>query len=420
MLHEFFKPTVLYLLTPSQTFFIYVHLAIWEKQKEFWPRSVRSNGHLTLNGEKMAKSTGNFMTLEQLVQKFGADAARIAIADAGDGVTDANFEEDVADNNILRLYNLREWCQEQVDNQSKLRSGAPDLFYDKLFNNEMNSLIQECYSHYEATNYKLALKSALYDFTSIRDFYREGTNSAGIAMHKGLVLRYIENQALLLAVIAPHWAEHIWLEVLGKPSTIQTAKFPTTPKIDLSLSAAYRYARTISSNITSAEAAQLKKKAKGKVVGLDPKQPKRLTVFVAAKFPAWQEKYIDPLRANWNDKERVFDEAKLMTEMKKVAGPELKKAMAFVQGLKKRLFSGEQADTVFQRKLAFNELETLEQMAPGLKKVAGLKELDIVEVDGAGNGVTYPEKRQVEDLPQVAEGSVPGVPTFNFDNVVNK
>jgi leucyl-tRNA synthetase len=360
------------------------------------------------------------MTLEGLIKKFGADAARIAIADAGDGVTDANFEEDVADNNILRLYNLREWCQEQVDGRSKLRSGATYLFYDKLFDNEMNCLIQECYSHYEATNYKLALKSALYDFTSARDFYREGTSSAGITMHRDLVLRYIKVQALLLAVIAPHWAEHIWLEVLGEPSTIQKALFPVAPEPDPALTAAYRYVRNISSNITSAEAAQLRKKAKGKDVGLDPTKPKKLTIFVAAKFPDWQEKYVDILHSVWDGQKMTIDEAKLMAEMKKIAGPELKKAMSFVQGLKRRLVSGEESTTVFNRKLAFSEPETLEQMSAGLKRAANLAELEIIKIDGEGNGVTFPGKRQVGTLPQVAEASGPGTPTFHFDNVVEK
>ncbi len=64
--------------------------------------------------------------------------------------------------------------------------------------------------------YKLALKTSLYDFTSARDFYREITAAAGVEMHRHLVLRYIELQALLLTPIAPHWAEYIWLEVLKK------------------------------------------------------------------------------------------------------------------------------------------------------------------------------------------------------------
>lgn len=35
-------------------------------------------------------------------------------------------------------------------------------------------------------------------------------------MHRDTILRYIELQALMLAPITPHWAEHIWLEVLKK------------------------------------------------------------------------------------------------------------------------------------------------------------------------------------------------------------
>jgi len=75
------------------TFFLYIHIALFPPQ--YWPQGVRANGHLMLNGEKMSKHTGNFLTLEETVKKYGADAARIAFADAGDGVEDANFEEKV-------------------------------------------------------------------------------------------------------------------------------------------------------------------------------------------------------------------------------------------------------------------------------------------------------------------------------------
>jgi leucyl-tRNA synthetase len=43
------------------TFFLYIHLAIFPP--EYWPKGVRANGHLLLNGEKMSKSTGNFSKL---------------------------------------------------------------------------------------------------------------------------------------------------------------------------------------------------------------------------------------------------------------------------------------------------------------------------------------------------------------------
>lgn len=68
------------------------------------------------------------------------------------------------------------------------------------------------------TNFKLALKSGFYDLVSARDFYREACTAAGVGMDRDLVLRYIELQALLITPIAPHWAEYVWLELLGKVS----------------------------------------------------------------------------------------------------------------------------------------------------------------------------------------------------------
>ncbi|KUJ13558.1 leucyl-tRNA synthetase-like protein [Mollisia scopiformis] len=396
------------------TFCLYIHIAMFDP--EYWPRGIRANGHLLLNGEKMSKSTGNFMTLDDLVKKYGADASRIALADAGDGVADANFEEDVADNNILRLFTLREWCEEQVKDQDNLRSGPKNDFLDALFENEMNSLVHEAKHHYANTDYKLALKSALYDFTGARDFYREASIAAGVKMHRDLVLQYIELQALLLAVIAPHWSEYIWLEVLKKPHTIQNALYPKTPAAVPALTAAREYVRNTSSNITSAEASQQKKKAKGKDIGYDLKKPKKLTIFAAARFPAWQEKYIELLREYWDPATKSANDKELNGKITKMG--EAKKAMAFVQTLKKRLVAGEKPEMIFERKLAFDEIQTLKNMILGLKKAAGLSVVEVIKVDEGGKmGVVVGEEKKVEALPQPAEGAVPGVPTFHFENV---
>ncbi|KAG5633144.1 putative leucine--tRNA ligase, cytoplasmic, partial [Asterophora parasitica] len=72
---------------------------------------MRANGHLTLNGKKMSKSLGNFLTLRDGIRKFGADATRLSLADAGDGLEDANFEEKTANANILRIHTLLGWCE---------------------------------------------------------------------------------------------------------------------------------------------------------------------------------------------------------------------------------------------------------------------------------------------------------------------
>ena len=63
------------------------------------------------DGKKMSKSTGNSLTLREAVEKFGADATRLALADAGDGIEDANFDEKTANANILRVHTLIDWCE---------------------------------------------------------------------------------------------------------------------------------------------------------------------------------------------------------------------------------------------------------------------------------------------------------------------
>lgn len=396
------------------TFFLYVHVAMFPP--EYWPRSIRVNGHLMLNGEKMSKSTGNFLTLHDMVEKYGADASRIALADAGDGVTDANLEEDVADNNILRLFTLREWMEETMSGQEELRTGAANSFQDALFGNEMNTLAQEAMDQYAQSNYKLALKAALYELTSARDFYREACAAANIKMHKDLVLRYVELQALLMAVIAPHWSEHIWLEVLHKETSIQLARFPEVAAADASLSAKRDYVRSTASNINSAEGQQLKKKAKGKEVSFDPKKPRKLTIFVSERFPAWQAKYIELLKDMWDPATESVNDKELNGKIAQMG--EMKKAMPFVQALKKRLQAGEAASVVLEQKLAFDEKETLAQMVPGLKRTASLLDCDILVVrEGERKGTRLADGKEVDVTNAIAANAVPGLPTFFFENV---
>ena len=97
------------LINNHLTFALYNHAAIFPKDK--WPLSFRTNGHLTLNREKMSKSKGNLLTFREVLEKFGADATRLTLADSGDGIEDANFDEKMANANVLRVHTLLGWCE---------------------------------------------------------------------------------------------------------------------------------------------------------------------------------------------------------------------------------------------------------------------------------------------------------------------
>ncbi|KAF1948414.1 leucyl-tRNA synthetase [Byssothecium circinans] len=419
------------------TFNLYVHSAIFNKENR--PQSFRVNGHLMLNGEKMSKSTGNFLTIQGAVTKFGADATRIALADAGDGIEDANFEETVANANILKLFELRKWCEEMTkdavivsdgdaykstrDNERirntdaiQRKSGSPKIIWDQLFENEINALVAETKGHYETTMYKAALKSGYYDFTAARDFYREATRSASLGMHEDLTKRYIELQALMLTPIAPHWSDYIWQEVLNKPDTIQNALWPEVPATNASLTATREFVRSTQSNIGSAEGQAVKRLAKGKAALFDPKKEKKISIFSAKSWPEWQKKHIDMLKTS-------YPNVDIKALSKTIDKSESKKAMPFINNLKRRLDNGESKDVVLNRELGFDELATLRAMVPGLKStVQKCVAVEIIRVDEGGkSGVVINEDgsegERKEELAPSAGSAEPGNPGFAFENV---
>ncbi|KAH6687483.1 leucyl-tRNA synthetase [Plectosphaerella plurivora] len=370
------------LITNHLTFNLYHHIALFPKK--FWPRSFRVNGHLMLNGSKMSKSTGNFLTLRQAIDKFGADATRLSLAEAGDGIEDANLEETVANAAILRLYELRKWSKDVLEDES-LRTGESG-FFDKLFDNDLKALVIETRGHYERTSYKLAMKSGFYDLQSARDSYRENCKAAGIGMHRNLVKQFIELQALLITPIAPHWAEYVWREILGKDSSIQNALFPTVSTPDPVLLAVRDYIKNTAGNIQQAESRQLKKMSKGKQSSFDPTKNKKLTIFVAESFPAWQNSYRSIMQEHYE----ATGNTDLKAVMSKIDKKEMKKVMPFLQNLKKRLDGGESADRVFEKESPFKEVEVLREMVPGLQST--VRKLEVVEAvrlreDGKGEVV---------------------------------
>lgn len=396
------------------TFFIYTHVALFPKK--LWPKGVRANGHLLLNNAKMSKSTGNFMTLEQIVQKFGADASRIAMADAGDSVEDANFDEANANAAILRLTTLKDWCEDELKKQDELRTGEYDSFFDEAFENEMNELIEKSYYQYTLSNYKQALKFGLFDFQIARDFYRESVNSASIGMHKDLVLKYIEYQALLLAPIAPHFAEYLYKEVLAKEGSVQTAQFPKPSKpVSKSVSESLEYVRHVARAIREAEGSGLRKK-KGKA-DLETGDSVKLTILVSNTFPDWQENYIEFVR-------ELFEAQKLSDNnlIKEKVGKDMKRAMPFINQLKIRL-NTEDPKIVFNRKLNFNEVDTLKKVVNLIKNSPysiKVEELQIIAFDNGsekGKDVLTGEDVVVEIKGKVKDAAVPGFPGISLKKV---
>lgn len=76
------------------TFFAFHHAALFPEKQ--WPRSLGINGMIQIDGKKMSKTKGNFVTWKGALEKYGADGFRLALALIADGMDDADWRDRAA------------------------------------------------------------------------------------------------------------------------------------------------------------------------------------------------------------------------------------------------------------------------------------------------------------------------------------
>ena len=149
------------------TMSLYNHAAVWEDHK-YLPRGFFCNGWILVNGAKMSKQEGNFLTLKNCIEKYGVDATRMALADSGDSLDDANFDELVANSAILRLYIFEKWASEEIrkhvpaEGLDFSQDSHHDL-WDNIMINELNNAIELTTKAYNDMKFKQALKHGFFE-----------------------------------------------------------------------------------------------------------------------------------------------------------------------------------------------------------------------------------------------------------------
>ncbi|CDI97282.1 leucyl tRNA synthetase [Echinococcus multilocularis] len=350
------------LLPNHLTYYLYNHVAMWPEDPQLWPRGIFANGLLLLNSEKMSKSTGNFLTLSDAIDKYSADGLRLALADAGDTLEDANMEESMAEAGLLRLYSLYEWINTTIQalknpTAADFRTGPLNLHADKVFENDLRRTVISADKHYSAQNYKEALRVVFYEFIACKDRYREVCQKRG--MHASLIRRYIDLQTILLSPICSHVCEHIWRNLLGHEQSIFKSTWPKQVEaVDPKILAEGRYLDDVARSFRL----QLKQtltvrgprgKGSGGVKTQDqapqkqlPKQPTDAIVWVARAYPTWQATILNVLHSLLKKAGGLPDNATVLQALQphmKSLGKQAKRAMPFVQLVRERFLSnGEQ------------------------------------------------------------------------------
>ncbi|GKB51402.1 leucine--tRNA ligase, cytoplasmic, partial [Tanacetum coccineum] len=352
--------------------------------EKHWPRGFRCNGHLMLNAEKMSKSTGIFMTLKQAIEEFSADATRFSLADAGDGMDDANFLSYTANAAIVRLIKERTWMEEILAAESSLRVGPPSTYADRVFANEMNFAIKMTEKNYGDYMFREALKSGFYDLQAARDEYRVFCGSSG--MNRDLVWRFMDIQTRLITPICPHYSEYVWRKLLNKEGFVIKAGWPEAENPDLTLHRANRY---LQDSITNFRKLFTKQSSGGSKKGSNNEvttqsKPTIGLVYINEEYDGWQKECLNILRDKFDSANHKFAPEKeiLQALQQSAMGQEgnfketLKLCMPFLKFKKDEVMQfGVQA---LDLKLPFGEIEVLKEFSELIKRQIGLEHVEVL------------------------------------------
>ena len=364
------------------TFCIYNHTAILAKHH--WPRGFRCNGHIMLNSEKMSKSTGNFMTIRQAIQEFSADATRFSLADAGDGMDDANFVSETANAAILRLTKEISWMQEVIEGESSFRKGPSSTYADRVFANEINIEVKMTEKNYSEFMFREALKTGFYDLQAARDEYRFSCGMGG--MNRDLLWRFMDVQTRLMTPICPHFAEYVWKELLRKEGFVVKAGWPEADTPDLTLKLANKYLQDSIVSMRKLLQKQVSgpKRADKSISSSAENRPTVGLIYVAEQYDGWKAECLKILQSKFNTETSSFapDQEILEALQQSEIGQEgnfketQKLCMPFLRFKKDEAIAvGVQA---LDLKLPFGEVEVLEENLELIKRQLGLEEVEVL------------------------------------------
>jgi leucyl-tRNA synthetase len=352
------------LLPNHMIFWIYNHVAFWPKEK--WPKGMKGNGWLLLNGTKMSKSTGNFVSIADSCKIYGADPVRFAFALGGDTLDDPNFTIENVETAILSTFTLYDWIKDMINDKDKMRNTSDLSYPDQIFDAEIKSLVQAVDKFYANYQYRDVMTFGYFEMIRARDQYiKRHANVEG--MNWTIIESFIRYIIIISSPILSHTTEFIWRSVLKNEGTIFDCAWPELGQWDQSLIDGNVY---VNKFIATARATLQKNKGKT-----------NLQVKVAGEHPPYYQKVVAIMRSYYDENKTLADTetAKLnqyvIAQYGQAAKAEITKVNKAVAQIKAEFnLNGEAA---FEIKSTFNEEALLNQNEEYIKAQLNLSSFSV-------------------------------------------
>jgi len=408
------------------TMSLYNHAVVWDKNPDYMTRGYFCNGYILVDGEKMAKSKGNFLTINDLIDNYGCDASRITLADCGDTLDDANFLREISNLSVNRLYSFENFIKILVnevwnkipdfkitdpDGEIKL-----DNLFDKIFDNNINYLIKQATQAYEEMKYKNVLKFAFYEMINAKDQYILFNADDYTKLNPVLMVRFLKTFFIMNNPIIPHFTEYMYITYLNpifeksgldskKMEFLCRAKFPTpSSEVDTKL---FEYNKYMNKVIQGIRDTASKKVKKGKKEEKNEKKEIKIKVYYAKEYTPMQKEVLGFLR------KQTYDENNKITSLDQKGAPLYKNEILSDEKIDKNskknmlefaAFKAKEVESLgkeaLNEQLQFNEEEVLKNNIELFKKLSGVKDIEFTE---------YDEKNKPKGM---KDNAIPGKPIY--------
>ena len=385
------------------TMSLYNHAVVWDKNQDYMTRGYYCNGYILVDGQKMSKHLGNFLTASDLVESYGADASRITLADCGDSLDDANFLREISNLSVNRLYSFENFVKiliNEVWMKNEFKISDPDdkieynNLFDKIFDNNINYLIKEAQKSYEEMKYKNVLKHAFYEMINVKDQYILFNENDYKKLNPTLMIKFLKSFFIINNPIIPHFTEYMYNTYLNpifdkfklndkKIEFLCKASYPKiTQEIDKKLFDYNKYLNKVIQNIRETASKKNRKKSNnsnGEKNGVEVK------VLFSKEYSPILKEVLQILRNIYysEDNKNVLNEVVVPKYKNEILSNnkydinEKKKMLEFAAFKIKEVESyGLEA---LNENLEFNEEEVLNNNAELFKKLAKLEEIEIAE-----------------------------------------
>jgi leucyl-tRNA synthetase len=203
-------------LVPNHlTFFIFHHVALFPP--ELWPKAIGVNGMLMVEGKQMHKSKGNFVTMKNAIEEYGADATRCALLLAAEGMDDPNWRSENVRDIRSKLESFYNFAKIMTENAKDEENGH----LEKWLMSKLQHRIIEVTENLEQMKTRTALEIAFFEIWNDFRWYirRKGKTKAKILREA------LKIWVRLLAPFAPHLCEETW-SLLGEEGFVSLALWP--------------------------------------------------------------------------------------------------------------------------------------------------------------------------------------------------